>query len=63
MRPIVSSAPSATVRLFKVHLSPFVSAVIACVYPEARTVIQMHLSGVGQSICVCVCVYLCTRFQ
>lgn len=52
MWPLVSSAPSATVGLFKVHLPPFLSAVIVSVYPEARTVVQMHLSEEGQSVCV-----------
>lgn len=54
--PLVSHASSATVGLFKVHLPPFVSAVIATVYPEARTVVQMHLNELKQKrVCVCVC--------
>lgn len=52
IRPLVSSASSAAVGLFKVHLTPFMSAVIASLHPEAGTAVQMHLSGLGQSVCV-----------
>lgn len=30
------------------------SAVTASGYPEARAVLHMHLSGLGQNVCVCL---------
>lgn len=63
MWPLVSSSSSASVGLFKVHLPPFVSAVIASVHPEARTDADAPEWTRTKCVCLSVSVCVCTMFS